>query len=710
MSFVYFLKLLLKNLKWLLFIPACLAASIWYFTRHEIKVYTSETVIYTGIASGYSLSGNSKVDFFTANNAFDNLISMINSRETKKEVCLLLLAEHLSMQQHDATKLSWESFARLKQLLPDALYKEVVKSTPGGTYKALNEYMNKTEGNAIYKIINAFDPFYSIAALDKIKAVRVNASDLVKISYESNDAAICKHTLELVLDVFMRKHRVLKEGQSESVVAYFEEQTRKAYERLDSAEAEFLSFNKTNDIINYPEQTKAVAGEKERLYAQNHNIEMDRNAAGTSFQKVTENLEGRKYQTLYGNDVLHDREELSDIYSQIAVAETMGRSEGSTAPQRQLDSLKAAAAVVERSLQGSLSKLYEKSNTPNGIPTKEVLGEWLQTMLAYEQSKARLTIMDKRKKEFEVEYKKFAPLGAMLKKIERKINVSEQEYLEMLHDLSVARLTQQNNELTTKLNVVDAPYLPLTPNPSKRMVLVIVGFMAGFIIVLIVILARALVNKTLQQPRRAARAIGLPLLGVYPLQSEKEPYLTKARLRILQHFLPHLSSPGEPMYVGFISVQEGEGKSTLADMFAAELAKLNYTVMTHAWNGALPVRGETDADIVLVEFPPLDGLLLRPGLIPQLPYTVLVCRANRIWSKIDKELLRMFIKTTNNAPAFILNGVSVDFTEDVIGEVPKKRLAARTVIKRLAKFEFGNRKSLQRKRRRRKAKQNMFKN
>ncbi len=694
MSFVYFVKLMLKNLKWLIMVPLCLAGSIYYFTRHEKKVFASETVIYTGIQSGYSLSGNSKVDYFTANNAFDNLISMINSRETKKEVALRLLAEHLCLPKHDAAILSWESYSQLKDLVPDSLRKKFVRGSVGATYAALDQYMHQSDDNLVYKILFSNGAYYSISALDGIKPMRVNTSDLIRLSYQTNDAAICKHTLEIILEVFMRKHRSLKEGQAESVVAYFEKQTRDAFHRLDSAEEEFLNFNKRNNIINYNEQTKAVADQKERLYTQNHDIEMDKTAANTSLDKVNENIEGRRYQIQYGAEVIREREELSDIYSKIALSETMGNSSGSARPQRQLDSLRRLATARENRLQQSLVNLYEKSNTPNGIPTKEVLNEWLQTMLSYEQSKAKLTVMDRRKKEFDDEYKKYAPLGAMLKKIERKIHVSEQEYLELLHDLSMARLTQQNNELTTKLNVVDSPFLPLTPIPSKRMVLVIVGFLAGFVVVLAVILARALANKTLQQPQRAARAIGLPMLGLYPLKTEQASFISKARLRILQHLLPHIPQTKAPAYVGFVSVQAGEGKTTIMEMVGKELRRLQYNVVMHRWDGTPGPLAAAEADVVLVEYPSLDNLVMKPGSVPELDYCILICRANRIWDKMDKEMLRLFRKATNTSPSFVLNGVVADFSEEFIGEIPKKRTIFRRNLKRLLKFEFGNRRTL----------------
>jgi len=691
MSFAYLIKLLLKNLLWLVLIPTVMAGTIFYFTRGEKKVYSSESVIYTGIASGYSLSGSTKADFFGTTNAFDNLLSLINSRETKLEVAVNLLARHLQVKKHDPSLMSWGTYDELRKLVSDSLRQVIVKPTLEGTLASLQGFMNGEEGNVIYTIVNSSNATYSISAIDNIKANRINNSDLIKIVYQCNDAVVCKQTLELLEESFMKKHRMLKEGQSESVVDYFETETRKAYVRLNDAEQSFMQFNKQNDIINYYEQTKAVAIEKENLDVQRHNLEMDKMASGKSLEKVNESIKGRLYQNEYGAAILKEKELLSGIYSKIALGEIIGKSE--VGHQRQIDSLLKVTTTMEQKLQGSVNKLYAQTLTPNGIPTRNVLDEWLKSSLTYEQSKARIAVMDQRKVEFVEQYRKYAPLGATLKKIERQINVSEQEYLSLLHGLNTAKLTQQNNELTTKLNVVDPPFLPLKANASKRMVLVIVGFLVGFILVLTVILARALINKTLQTPEKACRLVGIPFLGIYPLLNADLNFIKNANLRLVQQLLSRLDTSAKPVTIGLISVQTKEGKSTIIEMWKKELLNLNYTAEKQDWNNDQS-SFESGSDIVLVEFPALDKLVIRPGTLPKLDHCFLVCRANRVWGRIDKDLLAIFVKTTGNKPSLLLNGISVDFAEAYIGEVPRKRSFLRRFIKHLVKFEFGNRRNI----------------
>lgn len=687
MSFVYFIRLLLRNILWLISIPVIMAGTIFYLTRHEVKVYSSVSVIYTGIASGYSLSGNNKADFFGTTNAFDNLLALINSRDTKQEVALALLANHLMIKKYEPSLMAPATFKDLAKLVPDSLRNIVVKPTYDETLEALHDYMAGKEGNLIYNLVNSGNPFYSITALDNIKATRINNSDLIKIEYQTNDAVICKQSLELLEESFMRKHRMLKEGQSGSVVEYFDKETKAAYARLNAAEMNFMQFNKENDIINYYEQTKAVAVEKENLDAQNHNLKMDKMANDKTLETVNENIKGRLYQNEYGAAILKDKELLSAIKSKIAVGDIMGKQE--PGHQRQQDSLKSIADNLDRKLQGSINNLYSQTLTPNGIPTKTVLDEWLKSTLSFEQSKARLTAMDQRRTEFVEQYRKYAPLGATLKKIERQINVSEQEYLELLHGLNTAKLTQQNNELTTKLNVVDPPFLPLKPNASKRIMLVAVGFIVGLILVLIMILARALVNKTVQKPDKACQAIGIPLLGIYPLLNTNADFIAKSNLRLLQQLLSRVAGSSGPVTVGLISIQKSEGKSTILELWQQQLQQLNYKVVSQQWkDGIMPY--DKGADFVLVEFPALDNMVIKPGSMPALDHCFLLCRANRIWGKIDKQLLEIFEKATGNRAALLLNGTSTDFAEEYVGEVPRKRSALRTYIKKLFKFEFGN--------------------
>ena len=701
-----------------------MAVSVYIFTRNEKKVYSSESTIYTGIASGYDLNGTTKADFYATSNAFDNLLSLIESRETKLDVLINLLTEHISLKKHDPKILTWQAYDELQKLIPSEIKSQIIKPNFSETRIMVSNFVKNNNDNVLYKLIYSLNPYYSLEALKNIKALRISNSDLIKVSYETNDPYICKRTLELLEESFMRKSKILREGQTGSVVSYYENETKKAFSKLDSNEKTFLNFNKSNDIINYNEQTKAVATEKSELYALNNNLEMDNSSSKSSLDKVNESIKGRNNLFNNGSDIIKERDRLSNIYNKIALSELMN-TDGSN--KKQVDSLKGMAQKTESTLKTSLDKLYIDNNTPNGIPTKSVLDEWLKTTLAYEQSKAKLGVMGKRKKEFDQEYKRFAPLGATLKKIERQISVSEQEYLELLHGLNMAKLTQQNTELTSKLNVVDLPYLPLKPIPSKRMLLVAIGFIMGFTVVLAVILANAFINKTLLEPSRARKMIDAPLLGIYPLlNGENSDFVKRANLRLIQQILASVDIHKKPIIIGLVSTQSGEGKTTIINLMEEELLNLHYSVekqllissLSDHLTNYLPItinepmrktygismpnnfqdflaerenKHRNIKDFILIEFPSLEDIIIKPGLFPQLSSSILLCRANRVWSKVDKNILSTFVKTTGNKPQFILNGVETDYASEHIGKVSKK---GNSFLKKIVLFDFKNQKKI----------------
>jgi hypothetical protein len=116
------------------------------------------------------------------------------------------------------------------------------------------------------------------------------------------------------------------------------------------------------------------------------------------------------------------------------------------------------------------------------------------------------------------------------------------------------------------------------------------------------------------------------------------------------------------------------------------------TVKKESWHTGY--QSTEKAGIVLLELPALEEMVISKGILPGITHVYLVCRANRVWNKMDKELISLFKQVIPLPLMPLLNGVSIDFAEDYIGEVTKRRTGIRSMFKRLVKFEFGNRKRI----------------
>ena len=83
-------RLLYRIRYWLIFLPALAAIIAINQTKNIKKDFTVSTTIFTGIASGFSIETGSdtRVDWSSVNNEVDNLISIIKSKATLRNVCL----------------------------------------------------------------------------------------------------------------------------------------------------------------------------------------------------------------------------------------------------------------------------------------------------------------------------------------------------------------------------------------------------------------------------------------------------------------------------------------------------------------------------------------------------------------------------------------------------------------------------------------------
>ena len=109
--------------------PLLLALLVILLTRKPHFTYTSETTLYTGIATGVGVEMQKSINFFATNTAFDNLINVIKSRQTQQEVGIRLFAMHLMLEGYNPKFISKESYAKFRQLTPPSIYK-LVEKTP----------------------------------------------------------------------------------------------------------------------------------------------------------------------------------------------------------------------------------------------------------------------------------------------------------------------------------------------------------------------------------------------------------------------------------------------------------------------------------------------------------------------------------------------------------------------------------------------------
>lgn len=733
MSIIQFIRILKKHIWILIAAPLLLAALVYWLTANQPKTYESKVTFYTGLASGYTVdSDNSgKVDFFATQIAFDNFMNILNSRKTLEDVAIRLFATHLMMDKPDPHYISKANFQKFQQMVPEEVKQLAVKNNLEQTVTNIIKYQRPTDSNFIYGLLNYNHPHYSVDAISKTKAKRLNNSDLIEVSYQSDDPGICRLTLDLLTETFTANYKAVKANRTDEVIAYFERELAKAAGKLREAEESLLNFNQNNDIINYYEQTKFIADQKEKLDVEVQRVKMQRASAKAAIEKLESQLSTLDQVKLRSKTILDLRDSLSALNSKAAMMEATTSTQDTLAMER-LSILQKKIAEMEWKLRDEVDQLHAYSSTKEGINKKEILTAWLEKVIEFEGIQGSLEVLNQRQEDFLRRYKTFAPLGARLKKIERKISVSEREYLSILHSLGQARLKEQNIKMQSDVKVVAEPYFPINPLPSKRKILVLAAAMVGFIMVLFVILLMEYFDSTLRYPERAERHTGISVVTVYPrlIRKVKNINFNFIKDRLISVLLFDIqkrtleSVVSEPRIILFYSNQKREGKTIiirhliqkfqefnidtvyfnhqntdpsdieeqrLENEFAINLSELHHVESKQELLTSLLEGRKQNPSFVIVELPGIIPVEYPMALARFADYSYIVTRANRLWSRADDHAQNNIADLLPQKPRMILNGTELETVESFLGELPKKRSRITRILKRVVRLQFYSR-------------------
>ena len=580
----------------------------------------------------------------------------------------------------------------------------------------MTRYYTSSDTNFIYGLLHyGENKHYSESSIAQIQIYRINNSDLVRLIYTSDDPGICQQTLKILSKVFMKNYKSLRANETDLVVKYFERQVDSADRKLQAAEDRLLKFNKKNNIINYNEQSKFIAEQKEDLdlFYQNEQIRLS--ASSASLRELELNLTARDSIYLKSDEINQMKKELSDVTEKIIINELAADYDERITDK--IESLKQRQLKLRNDLKLYVDQLFLYGHSTQGMPIKSLLDEWLQNTLGYVEARAALVVLAQRKLDFVRTYQKFAPLGAMLTRIEREIKVAEQSYLELLRSLNIAKMKQQNEEMATNIKIVDAPFFPIQANPSKSKVIVLAAAVFGFLLVVFIILVLEYFDSSMKNPSRVVKETNMKLAGAFPLITSKgkahELVFINNRLIdiIIQNIKLFLNkqvikTDQSPFLILVYSTQDKVGKTLLSQKIINRLREigdkvlyLNYSdadVDTEVLDFNYFYKYDINENFIEVEnlqqlissrylrkenqtyryiFLELPSLVLNTypiKLIEEVDLALYVMAASSKLNKADITAQETFSQLVKNKPMVILNEVELYNLEELLTDIPKR--------------------------------------
>lgn len=712
MTLVSYIRLLLR-FKWvLLSAPILVACSVYFGLRGQPDEFASSSVIYTGLVSGFNIESgsDSRLDYNLVNSGFDNLITTIQSRQTLLSVTADLLT-NVACGQDDYSRLADDPGTV-------ALFEHVKGLSNGGcagTRERIETEIASGAGVLYDAVYSNSGPFSLASMAGHMTVRRINSSDLLEIRFTASDPDFAHDFLTILNDSFIERYQRIKRKEVGSVVSFFEAETTRSYERLQSAVERMRSFGTENRVINYYEQTKAIAGQKELIDQQIQQETMRLEAAESAVFDLENRIGASEEIRRRGEQLVALRQRYAELTARQVIDGTV-KAGGTTGAN---DPLPEMTMQIEQ----SVSDLYDARYSKEGLVKTELVERWLGEMVTLAQTRASLQVLQDRRTEYIKVYDEFAPLGSTLSTLEREVDVAEGEYLELLHSLNQARMRQQNIEMSSSMEVLDPPSYPHEPLGSKLAMLLAAAFMVTALLGVGLVTAIELLDESLRAPSEARKRTGMDVLGFIPTiegnaeQSWEDPNVRRS-VQVLAARLKTVMAKNrdkETHLICLVSAKAGEGKTTVGGLLHQALTESSRHVIRLAPSHkkeAEPQTADTktfrvNADyaatydikqlmqlpageqvVILMELPSLAENEMPVSLLSRADSILWVARAGSLWTELEASTLKFARETGGIDPLLCLNDVQPERLEGAMGEVNKQRSAIRRAAKRLLNRNF----------------------
>lgn len=555
-----------------------------------------------------------------------------------------------------------------------------------------------------------------MAALDRVELKRIGNSDILDISYTSADPGLTQLTVAFLIEELINAYEILRFKSTNDVIAYFEEQVRLAKVRLSEEEDNLMHYNVQERIINYGEETKALAATRyqvdDRLEAAKRTYE-----GAVALRKMLDEKMDVRAQIIRNNtNLLQELDKVSNLNQSIMEKEIF-ISDKSKSKSEELQKEKTELRQAEDRISSISDNLNEFAFTKEGVGIENMINEWLIALVNEARAQAEMKVLESRQQDIFDQYSHMSPVGTQVNRKERAIDIAEDNYRTQLSGLASANLRLKNIEMSTSnLQTVAPPSYPLTDNGRNRLMYILAAFFGSMIFIILYFLLIEVLDHTLRDPYRSKRLSGLPVIAAFNgISNLKYRGFLKACNRLAAAYccnrLNKYMKVGEPTVINLLSINSREGKSFLAKYFIRhwESEGLRVRLVTHDYdfesNGKQYVQAqqlsdfwmlneaEKTPDIILVEYPSIKDSSIPLPVLQKADVNLLIANACRLWRDSDNTTLAPFKEALKDTPFMLyLNNADRDVVESFTGELPPK-MPIHSFISRLAQLGLTSQKN-----------------
>ena len=696
--FRYFVRFLFKIRWYLIILPMIALVVAWFSTRNIERTYDTNTTIYTGMITGYNIEGGTGTAGGQSQTNITNLMLLITTDATIHEVSLRLFARCMMYgnANKDNNYISAEHFRQLYNSVPTEVKALINHNSENATYANLKAYERPSADNFIFGITN-YHPYFSINSItSRLKVVQLDRSDIIDLGYSANDAGIAYNTLDILNDVFARQYALLRYGETNNVIKFFEREVARLYRILTNAEDDLIRYNVEKRIINYGEQSKLLSGMDATQKITDNDLMIEKTTTRALMNYLERQLGDRAKVIKANKDFTNQVTDISRIQSRISNLRLMSSEGGASGVETQNELAKAQRMLQEASnnVKGLVKDIEAGNyNTETGVKASGMIDKWLEQVLKLEEAKAHESAQDIMREKIDKEFLFYAPIGATIARKDRHIAFIEGNYMSMLSALNSARLRQKNLQMSTAtLRVLNPPMYPLNAQPTNRVMVLLSAFMLTFMLTAMYFFIIELLDRTLRDRMRSERITKIPVLGCYPKESNlryrrfNKTIADMALRQLSKALLPHFEE-GKQNVLNLLSTDAANGKSYIAQelenywiSIGLQVRRITYDEDYLAEDSRFIMAKDIKDicpdllpnEIAIVEYPNLDDNSIPPALLNMGTINLMVTRANRTWKDVDQKALKELNERLDNKDSLFMYLTECQryAVEEFVGQLP----------------------------------------
>ena len=500
-----FFNYLYKHILILVIIPIITVVITSILVRNLPSAYISKAQISTGLISKSDnalLTGESPAALAEIELSFSNMIQIVQMQQVLDMVSYKLILHDLE------NKSPFRSPSKLlEQLSPNR--KKQIQAAFHARYQRMQALTlandQEEELNAILKSMD-----YDAESLkEKLRVYRVGMSDFITVEFEAEDPQLTAFVANSTSEEFVKYYSANIKASDQKSSTFLSDLLEQKQRNLDEKMALLKSYKIKNGVLNLPEQARILYGKMVETQSSREEAAKQIVAYAGAINDIDNKFSPRERKYLEATatkvnaDIVSYREKLQAMNLEYIKE---GFDEGY---KESMDSLQSA--LDSKIIQSVEENIYNPLAAKQDLVSQKIT---LQTQL--DIARHSVGSLEKEYGSLSSQFARLVPFEASIQNYERDIETASEEYLEILDKYNQSNI---KSNFSVKLKQSQTA-MPGTPQPSKKMLLIILSGIIGFAFVVAVLFALFFLDNTIVHPKELANATKFPVLGyIEKLQS-----------------------------------------------------------------------------------------------------------------------------------------------------------------------------------------------